>query len=203
MPAFEKRCIALWLAILASCIGTNLSCSLRPRHDPSSPSLNSSPVFTPAHPTLLSTLRDYFDIEPAPPQQPIAFPHKIHLAHGMQCTDCHAGVDKGPDAALPSVKLCMACHQVIDTNNPEIKKVAAYYSKGEDIPWQRVYWFYPSAHVWFWHAPHIKAGISCTTCHGDMRQQTVAVRKVNLTMGFCLNCHRMKKAPVDCTTCHF
>ncbi len=178
-------------------------CSLAPRHDPASARYDTSPAFTSAHPTFLSTVQDYFDMEPpADPKQPIAFTHKVHLAHGMQCTDCHAGVEKGPQASLPSVKLCMQCHQVIDPTNPQIKKVAAYYNKGEEIPWQRVYWFYPSAHVWFWHAPHIHNGISCATCHGDMTQQTTAVRYTTFTMGVCLNCHRQHHAPVDCTTCH-
>ncbi len=162
-----------------------------------------SQIFTPAHRTFLGAVREFFDIYPPTPAQPIAFTHKKHLANGMKCVDCHAGVDKGPDAGLPSIKLCMMCHQAIDTGNPEIKKIAAYYAKGQDIPWKRVYWYYPDAHVRFWHAPHIRAGVSCQTCHGDMTKQTVAVRSVNLTMGFCIDCHRMKKAPLDCTTCHF
>jgi len=76
-------------------------------------------------------------------------------------------------------------------------------SRGEDIPWQRVYDFTPSAHVKFNHAPHVRANVPCATCHGDMRQQTVAVRAVNLTMGYCIDCHKQQKASIDCTTCHF
>jgi Cytochrome c7 and related cytochrome c len=171
---------------------------------PADPGLENRPqIYTPAHRTLLGAVREFFDIQPARPSQPIAFSHKKHLANGMKCVDCHTGVDKGPDAGLPSIKFCMMCHQAIDTDNPEIKKIAAYYAKGQDIPWRRVYWYYPDAHVKFWHAPHIRAGVSCKTCHGDMRQQTVAVRSVNLTMGFCIDCHRAKKASLDCTTCHF
>lgn len=121
----------------------------------------------------------------------------------MQCTDCHAGVNQGPDAAIPSVKLCMTCHQVIATDKPEIKKVADYFKRGEEIPWQRVYNYSTLDHVEFNHAPHIRAGVDCKTCHGDMTQQTVAVRAVNLTMGACISCHKLKNAPIDCTTCHF
>ncbi len=54
----------------------------------------------------------------------------------------------------------MTCHQVIDTNNPEIKKIAAYQARGEDIPWVRVYNYSASAHVRFNHAPHIRAGVT-------------------------------------------
>ena len=106
-------------------------------------------------------------------------------------------------ASIPGVQLCMTCHQAIATEKPEIRKVAAYLARGEEIPWQRVYDYSPSAHVKFNHAPHIRAGVECKSCHGDMTQQTVAVRTVNLTMGYCLDCHRARKASIDCVTCHY
>jgi len=162
----------------------------------------SSPIFTPAHRRVLDAFNDFFNRRPEP-VQPVAYTHKVHLANGMQCTACHIGVDRGPDAAIPNVKLCMTCHSVIATDRPEIKKLAAYLAKGEDIPWQRVYAFNSSAHVKFNHAPHIRAKVACASCHGDMRQQTVAVRSVDLTMGYCIECHQRQKASIDCTTCHF
>src|SRR2546426_8657021 len=70
----------------------------------------SSTVFTPAHRTALDAVRDFFGRRRTP-VQPIAYTHKVHLANGMQCINCHTGVDTGPDAALPSVKLCMTCHR--------------------------------------------------------------------------------------------
>ncbi len=163
---------------------------------------SSSPVFTPAHRSLFDAVKDFFDVQPGP-VQPVAYTHKVHLANGMQCTDCHTAVEKGPLASIPSVKLCMTCHGVIAKDHPEIKKIAAYFARGEDIPWQRVYGFTPSAHVKFNHAPHIQAKVACQSCHGEMRQQTVAVRAVNLTMAYCVDCHKLKKASIDCTTCHF
>ena len=166
-----------------------------------SPSPNSE-VFTTAHRTVLDAVREFFGVR-TKAVQPIAYTHKVHLSKGMRCTDCHVGVDQGPDARIPSVDLCMTCHQVIATNKPEIKKLAAYRARGEDIPWQRVYGFQPSAHVKFNHAPHIRAGIDCSKCHGDMTTQTVAERKVDHTMGFCVQCHKQQNASVDCITCHF
>ena len=71
--------------------------------------------------------------------------------------------------------------QVIATDRPEIKKVAAYQARGEDIPWVRVYDYSASAHLKFNHAPHIRAGVDCSNCHGDMTKQTTAERAVNLT----------------------
>lgn len=161
-----------------------------------------SPVFTPAHRTVLDAVKEFFFYQ-STPVQPIAFNHSLHLQHGMQCSSCHAGVTLGPNAGIPSVSFCMACHQVIAADKPEIKKLAAYAAKGQDVPWQRVYWFYPTAHVQFWHAPHVNAGVSCEQCHGDMSQQTVAVKKTDLTMNFCLSCHKAKGVSVDCTTCHY
>jgi len=162
----------------------------------------SSDQFTPSHRTISGAIREFFYIR-SKPVQPIAYTHKVHLGNGMQCTDCHVGVDQGPDARIPSVNFCMTCHQVIATDKPEIKKLAAYKARGEDIPWQRVYGFEPEAHVKFNHAPHIRAGVDCSVCHGDMRQQTVAERKVDHTMGFCIDCHKQKGASVDCVTCHY
>lgn len=161
-----------------------------------------SGVFTPAHRSAGEALRDFFDDYPTP-VQPIAFNHKIHIAKGLKCTFCHSGATQGPQAGIPSATFCMGCHRVIAANKPEIRKLAAYAAKGQDVPWQPVNWFYPSAHVRFWHAPHIRAGIDCSTCHGDVAQETVAVRKKNLTMNFCLGCHRQKGVSVDCTTCHY
>src|SRR5579863_360950 len=166
------------------------------------PPVGVSSVFTPAHRTVLGAIREFFFLQSVP-TQPIAFNHKLHLQHGMQCTSCHAGVTQGPDAGIPSVTFCMACHQVIAADKPEIKKLAAYAVKGQEPPWQRVYWFYPTAHVQFWHAPHIQAGVGCEQCHGDMSQQTVAVKTKDLTMNFCISCHKAKGASVDCTVCHY
>lgn len=162
-----------------------------------------SSIFTPAHSTVLGALRDYFDVRPRHPVQPIAYTHKVHLANGLQCTNCHVGVDTGPDARIPDIRICMTCHQVIDKDKPEIKKMAAMFARGEDISWQRVYAYTPEAHVRFNHAPHIRAGVDCKVCHGDMTQQTTAARVVNLQMGFCLDCHQQRRVSVDCTTCHY
>jgi Cytochrome c7 and related cytochrome c len=192
---------ALWIAV-AVVLGWALVRSGLPAQDQASAPAQSSPVFTPAHRNFREAFNEFFSRH-AQPVQPIAFTHKIHLANGLQCTNCHVGVDKGPDARIPSVNFCMTCHQVIATDKPEIQKMAAYLKRGEDIPWQRVYDYPPAAHVKFNHAPHIRAGVDCATCHGDMRQRTVAVRTVNMTMGFCVDCHKLKKASIDCTTCHF
>jgi invasion protein IalB len=192
--------LSLVLAVVAA---ASVSCSSGNQPQVKHPSYVTSGQFTTAHPSVLAAAKDFFDDYPTHVKQPIAFTHKVHLKNGMQCTDCHKGVANGPDATIPNVQLCMMCHQVIATNKPEIKKVAAYQKKGEQIPWRRVYWFYQSSHVKFRHGPHIRAGVDCATCHGDMKQETVAVRKKGLDMKFCVDCHRMRKVSTDCTVCHF
>jgi hypothetical protein len=168
------------------------------------PSTASAAVFTPAHATFRDSVRDFFGSRPAA-VQPIAFPHNTHVANKLGCTDyCHEAATKGPIAGLPSVKTCMICHDAIATDRPLIKRITTEYSdKHLDIPWQRVYGYAPQAHVRFNHAPHLRAKVECSTCHGNIAGQTVAQRNVNLTMGFCVNCHRANHASNDCLACHF
>lgn len=187
------------VAILAAIVSRRM-----PAQDAgASPYDRESGIFTTEHRNISDALKEFFGHRSAP-VQPVAYTHKVHLnTVGLQCTFCHAGVDQGPDARIPNVTLCMTCHQVIATDKPEIKKIAAYKASGQEIPWQRVYGFEPSAHVKFNHAPHIRAGVDCAKCHGDLRTMTVAERKVDHTMGFCTECHRQNNASVDCVTCHF
>lgn len=136
-------------------------------------------------------------------QQPIAFPHNTHMKLGLDCLDCHTGADIRAAAGIPSVRKCMLCHAKLAKGKPEVQKVIAYASKKIEIPWVRVYSFSPDADVMFRHAPHYKAGITCSTCHGDMARATVAQRTVTHNMGTCLACHRQKRASEDCAACHY
>jgi Cytochrome c7 and related cytochrome c/Class III cytochrome C family len=164
----------------------------------------SSPVFTTAHPSFEAAAKDFLGIRPKP-IQPIDFPHKIHTDDiGVSCDTCHLGVMKGARAGIPSINVCMSCHEDIgDEKDPRIQTIRATAKKGEDLPWQRVYGFIPEYHVRFNHAPHIRAKVDCEKCHGDLTQMTVAERVVNHTMGFCIDCHKQKGASNDCLTCHY
>jgi hypothetical protein len=177
------------------CVLATAACGTRPAQD-------SASVYTTARGSFGEAARDFFAIRPAP-VQPIPFPHKTHIAKKAVCADCHESADKGPIAGIPSVKTCMICHSQIATDKPLIKQVTSYADKGIEIPWQRVYGFTHDAHVRFNHAPHVRAGVECATCHGDVANQTVAERVVDHNMGFCVNCHKAKQASNDCLTCHF
>jgi hypothetical protein len=136
-------------------------------------------------------------------EQPIAYSHKIHIEHGLQCLDCHSGADTGARATIPSVSKCMLCHAKIATGNPEVKKVAGFAAARREIPWERVYGFDSAALVKFQHAPHIRAGVQCVRCHGDMTQAATAQPLVKHNMGTCVSCHRENHASEDCATCHY
>jgi Cytochrome c7 and related cytochrome c len=191
MNRWRVICAVAWVAAATLAV----ACGSQP------PQVSSS-VYSPSHATFSTAVRHFFNVHPTA-TQPIPFPHKTHIAKQAMCTDCHETVERGPIAGIPSVRTCMNCHTQIATDRPLIKEVTSYMERGIDIPWQRVYGFPHESHVRFNHAPHIRAQVDCSTCHGDISQMTVAERVVDHTMGFCVNCHRQKNAPNDCLTCHF
>ena len=189
------RCTWALFAVLATCGGCRL---LDDRPNPPA-----AAVFSPARATFGAAVNDFFGIRPTA-RQPLPFPHKTHVENKIGCTEyCHESVVKGPVAGLPSVKTCMICHESIAVDRPLIKQVADHSKRGVDLNWQRVYGYPQESHVRFNHAPHLRAKVDCTTCHGDIAKQTVAERNVELTMGFCVSCHKERKAPNECLTCHF
>ena len=192
------------LAALAGSAGCRLFDPASSTTEPALPALpgQSTGVFTTARPTFAAALDDFLNRRPEA-QQPIEFPHNIHVGKEIACEVCHEGVATGPVAGLPSVRTCMICHAAIATDRPRIQQITAMSEKGIDLAWQRVYGFSNDDHVRFNHAPHIRAKVECATCHGNVGEQTVAQRSVDHTMGFCVNCHTERKASIDCLTCHF
>lgn len=141
-----------------------------------------------------------------PPEQPINFPHSFHVGMGASCTYCHVGTSWGPTAGLPGIDKCWGCHQQIQKQSPELDKLAGYVSRNEPIPWVPV--AIQPEFVKFTHQPHVIAGVTCETCHGDVAQMTLAKPQRGQNMGWCLSCHQ-KQAPEkwaklsDCATCHY
>ena len=160
-------------------------------------------VYTRAHRSFGEAVRHFFDIRPAV-QQPFPFPHNVHAAQKIGCTDyCHESATKGPVAGIPDVRTCMVCHSAIATERPLIQTLADFEKRGIDLAWQRVYGYPEEAHVRFAHAPHLRAQVDCVTCHGEVARGTVAERTVEMNMAYCVNCHKSKQAPIDCLVCHF
>lgn len=61
--------------------------------------------------------------------------------------------------------------------------------------------------VWFDHRPHVAAGVACESCHGPVANMERVRQEFDLSMGFCLDCHRTTTAApkpgTDCSICHF
>ncbi|MDX9788296.1 MAG: cytochrome c3 family protein [Desulfobacterales bacterium] len=135
------------------------------------------------------------------PKQPIAFSHRVHAGvKQIDCRFCHPYVNRSVHPGLPPVEKCLFCHNYIIANHPEIQKEHRYFNAGMPTPWLKVN--YLSEHVLFNHERHIKKEIDCQSCHGLV--ETVDRLPSNrFEMGFCLECHREKKANVDCwLACH-
>ena len=196
------------VGVCALALGGGAGCGVFDTNTPATPPAlllpgQSAEVFTTARPTIGAAVNDFLGRSPTP-EQPIDFPHDVHVGKKIACTDyCHESVTTGPVAGLPSVRTCMVCHDAIATDRPPIQQITAMRAKGLDLAWQRVYGYPAPAHVKFNHAPHIRAKVECTTCHGNIAEQTVARRNVDLNMGFCVTCHSEKKVSIDCLTCHF
>jgi hypothetical protein len=163
-----------------------------------------SDVFSTARPTMGAAVDDFFGRHPVVVQQPFDFPHDIHTARQIACTEyCHESVSEGPVAGLPSVRTCMSCHRTVATDRPRIQQLTQMQAQGRDFAWRRVFDYPAPSHVRFNHAPHIRSKVECSTCHGNIGAQSVAQRNVAMTMGFCVNCHTERKASIDCLACHF
>jgi hypothetical protein len=144
--------------------------------------------------------------KPQAPRQPIEYDHWQHVTKEdgpqLDCTFCHEHTDKSPHATIPNTETCMACHEGIKTESPEVQKLAAYHERGEQPPWVRVYWFDREANAYFTHKPHVEAGIDCKTCHGQVPQMHRMRREVDQNMGWCIDCHNTKRVSNDCYICH-
>jgi hypothetical protein len=90
------------------------------------------------------------------PDQPIAFPHTVHVQDlGMDCTFCHRTVTTEAVASIPSEGLCLTCHRVIGDDLPGVELLRELGSNDEPINWIRVHRV--PDHVKFVHEAHIRA----------------------------------------------
>jgi mono/diheme cytochrome c family protein len=134
------------------------------------------------------------------PTQPIAYSHELHAGqYEIDCNYCHTGVRKSKSANIPSANICMNCHVAIKTESKEIQKIYAaidydpetgeYGEDTQPIEWVRVHNLPDLAY--FNHSQHVKVGgLECETCHGPIKEMEVVYQYSNLTMGWCINCHR-------------
>lgn len=141
------------------------------------------------------------------PDQPIAFPHDLHAGtNKIPCMYCHSSADRSVDAGIPSVQVCAGCHipggqPMVRADRPGVKQLVAYWQNKQAIPWVRIHDL--PDHVHFPHMRHIKAGLQCQTCHGPVQEMKKVEQVAPLRMGWCIECHKARKARVDCAVCHY
>jgi hypothetical protein len=123
------------------------------------------------------------------PRQPVPYSHKLHAGNlGIDCRYCHSTVEKSAFAALPAAEVCMNCHARVKKDSPLLQPVRESYASGQPVPWVRIHRL--PDYVYFNHASHVTAGVSCVSCHGRV-DQMLEVRLVQpLSMAWCLDCHR-------------
>lgn len=153
------------------------------------------------------------------PEQPIYYSHTVHAGiNQINCLYCHGGAQESKHANIPSVNVCMNCHMGINEyakgpkiyredgtevdGTAEINKLykyagwdpakKQYTGKGEPIEWVRIHNL--PDHVYFNHAQHVTAGKqNCQTCHGEIQKMDEVYQFSDLSMGWCVNCHRETK----------
>lgn len=152
------------------------------------------------------------------PEQPIYYSHKVHAGtNQISCLYCHGGAQDSKHANVPSVNVCMNCHMAIKEykgdpivkedgkqvdGTAEIQKLYSYagwnpdtkkYDKpGRPIEWVKIHNL--PDHVYFNHSQHVKVGKQqCQTCHGNIQEMPEVYQFADLSMGWCINCHRESK----------
>ncbi|MDQ3550232.1 MAG: c-type cytochrome [Bacteroidota bacterium] len=153
------------------------------------------------------------------PEQPIYYSHKVHAGiNQISCLYCHTSAWESKHAAIPSVNVCMNCHMSISTyekgptlydeagneinGTAEIEKLYRYAgftpgqpwdpSKAKPIEWIKIHNL--PDHVYFNHSQHVNAGnVACQTCHGNIQDMDVVGQQAELSMSWCVNCHRETK----------
>jgi mono/diheme cytochrome c family protein len=152
------------------------------------------------------------------PEQPIYYSHKVHAGtNQINCLYCHGGAQESKHANIPSLNVCMNCHMAINeyageklyredgtevNGSAEIQKIYKYtgwdvtakkYTRAEKpIEWVKIHNL--PDHVYFNHSQHVKAGkVQCQTCHGEIQKMGEVYQFSDLSMGWCINCHRESK----------
>jgi hypothetical protein len=131
------------------------------------------------------------------PDQPIKFSHQVHAGQNkIDCQYCHNSAEFSKSAGIPAASVCLNCHMVVREGTRsgrfEINKIFAAMQEKKPIAWKRVYNL--PDHAFFSHAQHVGAGkLACQTCHGPVETMDRIRQVPDLSMGWCINCHRTTK----------
>ena len=161
----------------------------------------------------------------------------------IDCRYCHYGSEYSRHAGIPSASVCMNCHKAVTAGldailteralaeaegrepvqivSPALRELYDAVGLGEDllptgapgtpIEWVRVHNL--PDFVYFDHRVHVARGVACETCHGPVQSMERMRQFSDLSMGWCVECHRSNPAvangppaehtSTDCGTCHF
>ena len=124
-----------------------------------------------------------------PVEQPVPFSHEHHVGDlGIDCRYCHTGVEKTAFAGLPATETCMTCHSQIWRDAPMLAPVRLSWELRQPLHWTRVHDL--PDYVFFDHSIHVQKGVGCVSCHGRVDQMPLTAKGSNLSMRWCLDCHR-------------
>ena len=135
------------------------------------------------------------------PDQPIKFSHMVHAGQNQtNCLYCHFNAEQSKFAGIPPANVCTNCHVLVKEGTRsgkfEISKIYHALETSQPIKWVKVYNL--PDHVYFNHAQHVVAGkIDCLQCHGDVAAMDQIVQVNDLSMGWCIKCHRETNVQFD------
>ena len=131
---------------------------------------------------------DYTDVGYRP-EQPVPFSHLLHAGElEMDCRYCHAQVEVAAVASVPPTKVCMNCHSLVGQTSELLEPIRESMADNDPMRWIRVHEL--PEYSYFDHGVHVRAGVGCQSCHGDIRSMEVVTQMEPLSMSWCLECHR-------------
>jgi hypothetical protein len=140
----------------------------------------------------------FFAVGYEPVQPGGGFNHQLHAGQlGLDCRYCHTKVEDGSEANIPNVATCIGCHEegrlsalaTKPAHRGKTEFLREAYKSDASVEWRRVHKV-PDYVRNFPHSTHIKAGVSCFSCHGAITEMPVVHQVESLSMSWCLDCHR-------------
>ena len=91
-------------------------------------------------------------------------------------------------AGIPPISTCMTCHSQLYRDQLALAPLLAAAARGTALRWQRLNKL--PDFVYFDHSVHIRQGVGCASCHGQIDAMPLTARTAPLSMEWCLSCHR-------------
>ena len=133
-------------------------------------------------------------------ERPVLFSHKTHgTDQALDCRSCHPTYEESEKAGMPKMQQCMLCHEGIDEQKPEQRRLSFLY--GEEASWDRVPVL--SDEIIFSHKIHVAdKGIACGDCHNGIEESTAVSDGSRVFKDDCMECHARSGKANDCSVCH-